>query len=268
VTSPSAPGSYAASEPPSLTATTFLDIIETVGGTFDVVRILSVLAERCVDLLQVAASGILLADCHGRLQVIGASREDIQLLELFQIQNDAGPCVDCYRSGTIVANAKLDEPSDWPRFAAASVKAGFPSVCAIPLRFNDAVLGCLNLFMATPAALPDTDIALARALADFASIAIVQNRKAREAELCEVELRRALHARTVVEQAKGMIAGHGGFDLDIAASMLRAVARANGRGVTEVAEAIVARRASLDSLIPVRGLTHHLPGQRRVARSR
>ena len=118
----------------ALTATTFLEIVDPLVGEFDVIDVLTSLASRCVELLDVAAAGILLADETGRLRVIGASTEQVQLLELFQLQSDEGPCLDCYRTGLVVASERLDAESPWPVFAAESLRVGFPSVCAVPLR--------------------------------------------------------------------------------------------------------------------------------------
>ncbi len=228
-----------AAERQALMATTFVEIVDTLVGAFDVIDVLTVLAARCVELLDAGAAGILLADEDGHLRVIGASSEQIQLLELFQIQNDEGPCLDCYRTGQVVQNADLGGGSPWPRFGAESVRTGYPSVCAVPLRLDDLVLGCLNLFSSEPVLLSETDIALARALADVASIAIVQDGVSRAAAIREGHLQRALDSRIAIEQAKGMIAERGGVDMDEAFVRLRAYARNNNRRLTEVATALV-----------------------------
>lgn len=222
-----------------LTATTFVEIVETLVDDFDVIEVLTVLTTRTVDLLAAAAAGILLADEHGHLRVMAASTEQIQLLELFQLQNDEGPCLDSYRSGSVIAVADLSSPSPWPRFARESVSAGYPSVCAIPMRLKDRVLGCLNLFMSTPDALPETDISLAQALADVASIAIVQDQATRLAAVREGHLQHALTSRIKIEQAKGMIAEYSAVDMDQAFNRLRSHARHHNLRLTSVAEDVV-----------------------------
>src|SRR5207302_10956625 len=108
------------------------------------------LADRSVELFEASAAGILLADGSRRLRVIGASSEQVELLELFQLQNDEGPCLDCFATGQPVIHGDLRADSPWPRFAAECIEAGFPSVCAVPLRLRDVVLGCLNPFMDHP----------------------------------------------------------------------------------------------------------------------
>jgi GAF domain-containing protein len=224
----------------SLTAATFVELIDTLVGDFDVIEVLTVLTSRCIELLDAAAAGILLADSDGHLRVIGASTDEIALLELFQLQNDAGPCLDCYRSGQVLVHSHLDRSSPWPEFAAECVRAGYPSVCAIPLRLRTTVLGCLNLFMAQPVGLSDEDVALAQALADVASITILQDQAARDAAIREGHLEHALTSRIAIEQAKGMIAEHRHIGMDQAFSTLRAYARNHNLRLTDVAEAVVA----------------------------
>jgi len=220
--------------------TTFVEIVETLVHDFDIVDVLTTLTTRSVEVLDAAAAGILLGDGTGHLRVIGASSDQIEALELFQIQNDEGPCLDCYKTGKLVEASDLNAASPWPRFAARSLGAGYGSVYAVPLRFNRQILGCLNLFMTGPAGLSVAEVALAQALADVATLAIAQSESPREPGIAGDGLRRALDGRIAVEQAKGMIAEHTGIDLHDAFQVLRTFARDNHRGLTEVAEALVA----------------------------
>ena len=236
----------------TLTATTFVEIVDKLVSDFDVIEVLTLLTSRCVELLDAAAAGILLADSDGHLRVIGASNEQIQLLELFQIQNDEGPCLDCYRTGGVVLHSDLDRVSPWPLFTAECTNAGFKSVCAVPLRLHAHTLGCLNMFMSEPKGLTDTDVALAQALADVASIAIIQDQASRDAATREGHLQHALNSRIAIEQAKGMIAERHRVDMTEAFSRLRTYARNNNRGLTETAEALIAGTTTVDMFRPPR----------------
>ena len=236
----------------ALTAATFVEIVDTLVDDFDVIDVLTVLTSRCVQLLEAAAAGILLVDPLGHLRVIGASTEQVGLLELFQIQNDEGPCLDCFNSGLVVVNADLTAASPWPRFAAESVSAGLPSVCAVPLRLKDSILGCLNLFMSEPMQLSDSEVLLAQALADVASIAILQDQATRQAAIREGHLQHALHSRIAIEQAKGMVAERAKIDMDDAFSRLRSFARNHNRGLTEVAESVVHGTTGVDAIVNAR----------------
>ena len=232
----------------TLTANTFVELIDTLVEDFDVIDVLTMLASRCVELLQAAAAGILLADESGHLRVMAASTEKIALLELFQVQNEEGPCMDSFRTGQVVADANLATGSRWPLFTAESLAAGYPSVCAVPLRLRDVILGCLNLFLTDPVPLTATEINLAQALADVASIAIIQDQAARDAAIREDRLQHALNSRIAIEQAKGMLAEHGNVDMDEAFNRLRRFARNHNRGLTEVAQSLVAGSLSGDDL--------------------
>lgn len=234
----------------ALTAVAFVELVDALVGDFDVIDLLTGLTGRCVELLGAAAAGVLLADADGTLRVIGASTEQIKMLELFQVQNHQGPCLDSYMTGQVVINADMRLGSPWPTFAAESTAAGFPSVCAIPLRLKSVTLGCLNLFMSEPVELSDEDVALAKALADVACIAIVQDQATRDAAVREGHLQHALQSRIAIEQAKGMIAERAQLDMEQAFQRLRRHARNNNRGLTGVAEAIVSGALTVDELDP------------------
>jgi len=216
-------------------ADAFVELVNQLAVGFDVVDLLTALTSRCVELLDAGAAGILLADTQGQLRVMAASSEEIRLVELFQVQNAQGPCLDSFAAGSMVSSDDLTTESRWPGFAAVSVAAGFTAVCAIPLRLGPRVLGALNLFMNRPKKLTAAQIHLARALADVASIAIVQGELARQSELVQGQLEHALQSRIVIEQAKGMIAQRAATDMDDAFSRLRAFARSTNRQLTEVA---------------------------------
>lgn len=202
----------------------------------------------CVELLDAAEAGILLVDRSGHLRVVAVSSEQIQLLELFQIQNEEGPCLDCFRTGQVVAEADLEHSTTWPLFAAESVAAGLPSVCAVPLRLRSVILGGLNLFMSKPVPLSAADLDLAQALADVASIALIQDQAARQAAERENRLQHALDSRIVIEQAKGMLAEYSGIDMQAAFLALRGFARNTNRGLTQVAEVLITGRLPIASV--------------------
>src|SRR5271166_3200990 len=129
-------------------AQTFVELADTLVGGFDLMEFLHMLTERCVELLEVDAAGLLLADGRGDLQLVAASTEQARLAELFQIQNDEGPCLDCYRTGQPVivpGIATADAAARWPRFSAAAQEMSFAAVHAIPMRLRDRIIGTLNL---------------------------------------------------------------------------------------------------------------------------
>lgn len=246
----------------TLTATAFVEIVQTLVDDFDVIEVVTTLTSRCVELLGAAAAGILLADENGHLRVIGASTEQIQLLELFQVQNKQGPCLDCFNTGQVALHSDLDTRSPWQLFSAECTAAGYRSVCAVPMRLKSRVLGCLNLFMAEPGGLSDPDVTLAQALADVASIAIIHDQATRDAAIREGHLNNALYSRISIEQAKGMIAEHNSTNMDDAFARLRAYARNSNLGLTAAADTLIAGTTPVHAIGPQRRSTPPPPARR------
>lgn len=224
-----------------LLAATFLQLADTLVEDFDVVELLTMLSDRCVELLDAAATGIMLANARGDLQVMAASNEDANVLELFQIQNEEGPCLDAFRSGQPVVHADLGQGSPWPRFGELASSAGLPSVHAFPMRVRSHVLGTLNLFMAAPGPLSDADVVVAQALAHAATLTLLHNEAAEDSQRLTSQLQGALNSRVTIEQAKGAIAERAGIGTDEAFSRLRQYARDHNEKLTAVATGVVAR---------------------------
>jgi transcriptional regulator with GAF, ATPase, and Fis domain len=223
-----------------LLSDTFVDLADTLVDDFDVVDFLHMLADRSVALLAASAAGVVLADPRGELRVAAASSQEAGLMELFQIQNDQGPCLECFRTGRPVTAADLTAPSQpWPRFAAAAVHAGFRAVEALPMRLRDEVIGALNLFRARPGPLDPAELRIGQALADVATVGLLQERNVRRGEIAAEQLQGALNSRVIVEQAKGKLAERLSTDMDHAFAMLREYARNSNQRLTDVARSFV-----------------------------
>ena len=229
---------------------TFVALADTLVDDFDVVEFLSLLTLRVVELSIATEAGILLADETGALQVMAASQERTRLLELFQIQNDEGPCRDCYLTGHPVAVPDLELEKDrWPQFAPRAIDVGFRSVQAVPLRLRGEVLGAMNLFIARPGGLDPADLPLVQSLADIATIGLLQRRTTLNAQLHLGQVQHALQSRIVIEQAKGIVAQQAGISVDDAFERLRAYARNNNRRVHDLALAVIEGDATATSLV-------------------
>ncbi len=228
---------------------TFVELTNSLVDEFDIIDLLTLLANRCVELNLANETGILLADDEGHLRVMAASSEAARLLELFQLQNDEGPCLEAYATGEMVSHRDLAEATRrWPRFAPEAGRTGFRSVNALPLQLKSVVIGALNLFHTDAGDMSDADIAVARAFADVAAIAILQDQALRESEVRAGQLQHALESRVAIEQAKGMLAERARTDMVQAFDLIRAFARNNNRHLTEVAGQIVAGTLSLDEV--------------------
>jgi GAF domain-containing protein len=168
---------------------TTVELADTLVADFDVVDLLTLLTDGCVDVLDVGAAGLMLAAPAGDLRVMASSSQAIRMLELFELQAQEGPCLDCYRTGEPVVNQDLASAGGrWPRFAAEALAAGFASVHALPMRLRGAVIGALNLFHIDPGIMRPADIAAAQAMADVATIAVLQHRATVEAQIINEQL--------------------------------------------------------------------------------
>jgi GAF domain-containing protein len=224
----------------------FVRITDTLVGDYDVLDLLHALVESSVDLLDAAAAGLLLADPHGQLQVVASTSERSQLVEILQLQAGSGPCVESYQTGTPVAVEDIRSLNGrWPEFQAAALSQGFRSVHAVPMRVHGKTIGAMGLFGEHPGALSQEDAAIGQALADVATISILQERTLRESALVNEQLQRALNSRVLIEQAKGVIAYTAGVDMEEAFRRLRTFARANNQTLHDTASQVIGRTLNL-----------------------
>ena len=226
-----------------------VSLVDSLLDDFDVVDLLTELTERCVDMLDVDAAGFLLADPLGQLRLLAATSEQARELELFQLQADEGPCVDCHSTGQPVSVSDLGAERDrWPRFAQAALDAGFASVHAIPMRAAGTVLGALGLFGSHPGALNDADLLVGQTLTHIACVAILQEHPHTPATVMP-RLRAALARRVVVEQAKGFLHERLEVSIEEAFALLRVYARRQNEHLTDVARRLVTDRQSRPEIL-------------------
>ena len=220
----------------------FVELADTLIDEYDIIDLLDRLVSYSVELLAADAAGIMLGDARRELRVVAASSEEAEVMELLQLQADEGPCVQCFHTAAPVSVADLTEAADrWPGFVSAVADRGaFRSVHALPLRLRREAIGALNLFHRAPGALPPADIALGQALADVATIGILQERAIRRGEVVNEQLQTALNSRVIIEQAKGVLAQSSGLTMDTAFDRLRRYARNQNLRLSEVARRVVA----------------------------
>jgi GAF domain-containing protein len=230
---------------------TFVELADTLVDDFDVVDLLTLLTDRCVEAFDVGAAGIMLAPpSGGELRVMASSSPTMRDLELYELQSREGPCLDCYRSGEPVAHEELAPGGRWPAFTPLALEAGFRAVSAVPLRLRGVTIGALNLFRATSGPLAPADLSAARAFADVATIAILQHRAVSDAQRVNEQLSHALTSRVVLEQAKGMLAERAGLEVGEAFEWLRGYARNHNLQLGVVAERVLGGTLTVDALRP------------------
>jgi GAF domain-containing protein len=217
-----------------------VEMADTLVDDYDIVDMLTGVADRCVSLLDVTAAGVMLASPAGSLGLVASSSEAMRLLELFELQAQEGPCLDAFRTGEPVEQENLQAGAGrWPVFSAAALRAGFASALALPLRLREVTLGALNLLSITRAPMAEADVIVVRAFADLAALSIAQHRASAEAQRLNEQLSGALTSRVIIEQAKGVISERADVDLAEAFARLRAYARSRNHRLTDVARAAI-----------------------------
>lgn len=217
----------------------FVELADTLIADFDVVDLLHTLMEECIEILGTQAGGLMLADSRGVLELIASTSERAEFVEIMQVNAGAGPCFDCFATGVVVTVADIAESAaQWPDFQAAALGRGFHSVHAVPMRLRGQIIGTMNLFGTSIGELASRDIAVVQALADVATIGILQERLISEASLVTEQLQRALNSRILIEQAKGVLAQAGTMEMSEAFAVLREYARNNNLRLRTVAEGV------------------------------
>ncbi len=227
---------------------TFAMLADTMVDDYDIVELLQSLVDACRDLLNTTAAGILLADGRGDLELVASTSEASRLVEIMQLGAQAGPCIECYRTGAAISVPSIAVvPHEWASFRDSALDQGFASVEALPLRLREATIGTLNLLRSETGSAPEADMVAARAFADVATIGILHERSIRESEVLSQQLQLALSSRVVIEQAKGVVSFTNGVPVDEAFDLIRGYARRHRLALSDVAGRLVRRELTLDS---------------------
>jgi transcriptional regulator with GAF, ATPase, and Fis domain len=229
----------------------FVELADTLIDDFDVVELLHRLAEACTEVLEVDAAGLMLTDLRGGLRLVAWSPDAMKRLEVFELQTDEGPSMDAIRTGQAVVNVDVTEARQrWPRFTAAALAADIRSAHALPLRLRGQLIGVMNLFSTEQQRMSQNDIALGQALADVATIGLLQQRAIRDQSILAEQLHAALNTRIVLEQAKGMLAELSGLSPAETFRYLRQHARRTGQSLQAVAQQVIDGQLDSTELIP------------------
>jgi len=227
---------------------TLVELADVFVEPFDV---LGILTKRCVEILGVSAAGIILVSADGRLGVMTSSNEALHNLELFELQVQEGPCLDCFLSGVAVMEKDLTRAGDrWPRMSVAILEVGYRSVHALPMRLRDTTIGALNLFRTDKGAMDEADVAVAQGFADVATVAIFQQRATNEAQLVNEQLRHVMNSRIVVEQAIAVLAESVSANTENAFTLLRRYAQMHNLRLIEIAQDLVEGRLTTNAFQP------------------
>jgi len=232
----------------------FVRVAGTLVDNYDVVDLLSTLVHTCTQLLDVQSGGILLADGTGMLELVASTSEEAETVEVMIVAAGAGPCIDSFKTGSVVSVPDIAADSDlWPRFRRTALDQGFRAAHATPLRLHGEVIGAMNLLSTEPGALSVRDAELAQALADVATVGILHERSFRQPEVVAAQLHLALDTRILVEQAKGVLAQVRSCTMTEAFDALRDYARVHEITLRAAAEGVVNRSISAEALVSLNG---------------
>jgi len=232
-------------------ARTMIELSDDLVDDFDNLDLLTTMPARCIEVLDIAAAGVMLVDAQGSLQMRSTSDETTRVVGLFELQRHDGPSLDCFGTATPVVRQDLRSCDRlWPHFAPAAVDAGYRSVVAVPMGLRGRTIGALTLLREGPGSLGDDDVATAQAFADMATITILQHRTSVEAKALNAQLSTALSGRTAIDQATGIIAGRQQLPVELAFERLRKYARNGNLRLTDVARDTVSSRIDLSDFIP------------------
>lgn len=228
----------------------FVKVADTLIDDYDIIDLLDTLVQECTALLDTQAGGLFLVDTNGDLQLMASTSEASDFVEIMQLDSGAGPCVECFTTGQAISISDIAGHGDrWPEFAAAAHARGFRSVFATPMRLRGQVIGAMNLFGTSSVELNARDQAVAQALADVATIGILQERSIRETGIAAEQLQNALSSRIIIEQAKGALAAGGTLTIEEAFATMRQYARGNNLTIRVVAEGITNRTLTLATML-------------------
>jgi GAF domain-containing protein len=206
---------------------------------YDMVGTLSQLCRDCTEVTGAAAAGIMLADGGGPLEMMAASSHRAADIDLYEIQSGQGPCIEAARTGNmVIVGSAAEIIARWPAFGPRAVAAGVLAAAACPLRWHEDVIGAINVFLPGARVLSGDEQRVVQAFADVAAIAIIHAGLPPAGDLARIT-RRALAARTVIEQAKGVIAAQTGFDMAASFDHLRALADEHGQLLEAFAQDLV-----------------------------
>jgi GAF domain-containing protein len=226
----------------------FVKLADTLTDDYDVVDLLHTLVDECTAILDAQAGGLMLAGADGKLGLVASTSTRADLVEMMQLSAGKGPSIDCFSSGQPVGVADIENAmEEWPEFRAEALTQGFRSLYATPMRLRGEIIGTLNLMRTRVGILNSRDAEAAKALADVATIGILQERLIHERGIVADQLQRALESRILIEQAKGMLSEIGGISVDVAFENMRAYARSNNLRLRDVAERIVERSINLST---------------------
>ncbi|WP_340684099.1 ANTAR domain-containing protein [Amycolatopsis coloradensis] len=214
-----------------------VELSDSLVNDFDVPGQLDRLATRCTELLDITAAAVVRVSADGGRWTSATSGS---ATDLFELLTREGPVLESCRTGAPVGPVGVAAARrQWPGFAVAASKAGYRQVSSVPMRLGEEVLGSVLLLHADAEGLQASDIRLARALADAATIGLVHEREIRQRTDIALQLQSALDSRVLIEQAKGFLAARQDMSVIDAFELISVYARQRRCPISDVARQII-----------------------------
>ncbi|WP_420452157.1 GAF and ANTAR domain-containing protein [Ilumatobacter sp.] len=210
----------------------------TMAGTYEVDDVLYELGDRTVEILDARGAGVSVANEQGQLLFVTATSETVIAVERTQEQNQAGPCVEAFATGEVVAVRNIAD-LDSEDYRRAARESGFESVVGVPLWTGATRIGSLNVYDDQVRDWNVEELRVARVLADIAATYIVRAGELEQQRRLSGQLQHALDSRVVIEQAKGIIAHSHGVPVGQAFDLLRTHSRRTNTPLRQLADAVV-----------------------------
>jgi len=226
---------------PRTTAQVFAQTAAALTQADDATDVLAQLVRDCAQLMSAQAVGLLVVNDRDQLELLASTSHRVAELELFQVQHEAGPCIDAIGSGAIVSASGGEKlRARWSEVGEAIVDAGFNAVTAYPLRWHTRVLGALNVFHTDPVSADAADGELGQALADMSTVALLQVSDMSDQQIAS-RVQQALETRTVIERAKGVLAHQHDIDMASAYDLLVGLASSDHSALAATAHQVLLR---------------------------
>jgi GAF domain-containing protein len=224
----------------------FVLLADSLRPDHDVVDTLDILVQASTTFTSAVEAGILLDDCAGSLRVVASSSERASDVEEAQLGASEGPCFDAFTTGAVVEIPDISKTVDrWPTFAEVTRARGFSASHAVPLRVRGTIIGAMNLFSSEPGPLSGRDSVVVEAMANVATISIMQTQLRQRDAALSAQLQHALESRVVIEQAKGALAQRHNISVDAAFTLLRGHARTHRAKLRDAAEQVISDHLAL-----------------------
>jgi hypothetical protein len=206
----------------------------------DVVGSLALLLADCLEVLDADAAGLLVGEPLHELELLSATSHRTSELELYQLLNGTGPCLEAITSAQhVTSSGAPDLTRRWPPVGQAILDAGFQTVHAFPLHWHNNVIGALNVFFRREVDQHLGDrLATAQAIANIATLILVQPAEP-DLEVLRARVQEALSGRLVIEQAKGILAYREHLAMSEAYDRLTAIAASQRSGLTVAARRLI-----------------------------